>query len=254
MPEYQVYELKKKVNGVALVIPILNEKPRILEQLKKIQAFEPEVDVIIVDGGSTDGIEKDLQIHDLNVSAILVKIGKGKLSAQLRVAFHFCLQSGYESVITMDGNGKDGVEGINTIKNALDQEYDFVQGSRFVRGGKSENTPLSRYLAIRFLHAPITSFAARFRYTDTTNGFRGHSLKFFSADEVDLFRDVFDSYELLAYLPICAKRLGYRVTEVPVRRSYPSTGEIPTKIHGISGQLRVLKILIGAACKKYNKV
>ena len=254
VPDYQVLQLKRKIHSVALVIPILNEKPRILEQLKKIQVFAPEVDVIVVDGGSTDGIEKDLQSHDMNVSALLVKIGKGKLSAQLRVAFHFCLQNGYESVITMDGNGKDGVEGINTIKNALGQNYDFVQGSRFVRGGESDNTPISRYLAIRFLHAPITSIAARFWYTDTTNGFRGHSLKFFSSDKVDIFRDVFDSYELLAYLPMCANRLGYRVTEVPVRRSYPSNGEVPTKIHGIRGQLRVLKILIGTACKKYNKI
>jgi dolichol-phosphate mannosyltransferase len=152
----------------------------------------------------------------------------------------------------MDGNGKDGIEGINTIKQTLDQNYDFVQGSRFIKGGESHNTPVTRYLAIRFLHAPIISLAAKFWYTDTTNGFRGHSMKFIGAKEVNLFRDIFDSYELLAYLPICARQLGYSVTEVPVRRSYPATGEIPTKIKGIRGQFLVLRILIGAVCKKYN--
>lgn len=253
VPDYEVLELKPKIYKVALVIPILNEKPRILDQLKKIQVLGPEVDVVIVDGGSTDGIKSDLRRPEINVTSVLVKTGKGKLSAQLRAAFHYCLKSGYESVITMDGNDKDGVEGINAVKAALNQNYDFVQGSRFIKGGQSNNTPLSRYLAIRLLHAPITSIASRFNYTDTTNGFRGHSMKFLNADSVDIFRDVFDSYELLAYLPICANRLGFRVIEVPVCRSYPITGEIPTKIHGIKGQTRVFKILIGAACKRYNK-
>lgn len=252
VPDYHVFEFATKIHRVALVIPILNEKPRILEQLKKIRILGPEVDVIIVDGGSTDGIEKDLQSAEFNVSALLIKTGKGKLSAQLRVAFQYCLKKEYESVITMDGNGKDGVEGINTIKKALDRNYDFVQGSRFIKGGKSHNTPITRYLAIRFLHAPIISIAAKFWYTDTTNGFRGHSIKFIGAKEVNLFRDIFDSYELLAYLPIRARRLGYCVTEVPVRRTYPATGKIPTKIKGINGQVLVLRILIGAACRKYN--
>ena len=51
------------------------------------------------------------------------------------------------------------------------------------------------------------------------------------------FRDVFDTYELLAYLPIRAGQLGIPTGEVPVRRSYPDDGAIPTKIHGISGNL-----------------
>ena len=252
VPDYSVTEFKTKYHKVALVIPILNEKPRILEQLKRIQILGPDVDVIVVDGGSTDEIEKDLQITEYGLSAFLIKNGNGSLSAQLRVGFHFCVERGYEFVITMDGNGKDGAEGINTIKDRLEMDFDFVQGSRFIKGGRSENTPISRYLAIRFIHAPLTSLGSRYWFTDSTNGFRGHSLSLLTHPEVQIFRDEFDSYELLAYLPIMARKVGLTVCEAPVIRRYPVGVATPTKIHGLSSQLRILLILLKSIIGEYR--
>ena len=252
VPEYRAFKFHKKIHNIALVIPILNERPRILDQLRRIQSLKPQVDVVIVDGGSRDGIQKYLESFDFGIATFLLKTGEGKLSAQLRVAFHYCISEGYEAIITMDGNGKDGVDGINKIKSALDSGYDFVQGSRFMRGGKSQNTPLSRFLAIRFVHAPITSIASRYLDTDSTNGFRGFSSDFLRAAKIDIFRELFVGYELLAYLPISAKKNGYKVTEVPVTRAYPSSGEIPTKIHGLGSKITILKILLLAAFGKYN--
>jgi dolichol-phosphate mannosyltransferase len=63
---------------------------------------------------------------------------------------------------------------------------------------------------------------------------------------------VFDTYELLAYLPIRAARLGYVCTEVPVTRAYPPAGEIPTKIHGRRAQLELVRILARAASGRYD--
>ena len=252
VPDYQVTRLNKKIHRTALVIPILNEKPRIVAQLEKIKNLAPNVDIIIIDGGSTDGTQEILQAPDFGISTFLLKTGAGQLSAQLRAAFHFCIQEGYDSIITMDGNDKDDVSGINSIKFALDSGIDFVQGSRFLSGGKSENTPLVRYLAIRLVHAPITSIAARYWYTDTTNGFRGHSASLLRAEKVSIFRDVFVGYELLAYLPICAARQGFKVTEVPVIRRYPVDGKVPTKIRGLRGQMQILKILFKASFNKFS--
>ena len=61
--------------------------------------------------------------------------------------------------------------------------------------------------------------AAGFRYTDTTKGFRAFSSKFLVDPRVQPFRDVFDTYNLRYHLAIKAARLGYRVKEIPVRRS-----------------------------------
>jgi dolichol-phosphate mannosyltransferase len=183
---------------------------------------------------------------------VLVKDDQGKLSAQLRMGIAFALQEGYEGVITVDGNGKDDVAALPRFVAALDAGAGFVQGSRFIPGGQAINTPRDRRLAITLVHAPVTSMAARHRYTDTTNGFRGHSRALLDDPRVAPLRDVFDSYELLAYLPIRAARLGYRCEEVPVTRAYPDSGDIPTKIHGRRGQLDLLSILVRAARGRYD--
>ena len=65
------------------------------------------------------------------------------------------------------------------------------------------------------------------------------------------FRDIFMTYELLAYLSYRAPKLGYRCVELPTIRKYPK-GEVPTKISAIKGNLSVFKILILTCLDRYN--
>jgi glycosyltransferase involved in cell wall biosynthesis len=239
-----VTRFKPISNNTALVIPVLNESNRVIDQLRRIQVANPSVDVVVADGGSNDGSTNPALMMTLGVSALLTKVDSGRLSAQLRMAIKYCLNHGYESIVTMDGNGKDGVDGIERIQAKLSSGYDYVQGSRFRAGGRARNTPLLRYLAIRVIHAPLTSLGALYWYTDSTNGFRGFSRRLLTDSRVQPLRECFDSYELLAYLPIRAARLGFRVTEVPVRREYPEDDSKPTKIRGFPAHLGLLKILV----------
>ena len=252
VPDYSIYRLRNKAHDTALVIPVINEGERILQQIRNVRSQIPSVDIIIADGGSNDGTIETLCNEFYGLTSMLVKSGPGKLSAQLRMAFHYSLENEYEYIITMDGNNKDGPEGIVNITRALTSGFDFVQGSRFKKGGRARNTPLVRLLAIRLIHAPITSLAARFWFTDTTNGFRGHSRKLLQSRHIGVFRNVFQTYELIAFMPIEAKRKGFKVCEVAVERSYPAHGTTPTKIHGISAQLQLLNILFSAAFRKYT--
>ncbi len=252
VPDYSVHVLDIKRAHVALVIPVINEGSRLTSQLSKICSEAFDIDVIIADGGSSDHSTEHQLLSSLNVRALLTKIGSGTLSAQLRMAFHWTHLEGYDFVITMDGNDKDDANGVMSILSALELGFDFVQGSRFIQGGRAINTPKSRLLAIKFLHAPITSLAARFHFTDTTNGFRGFSMKSVIDERVSIFRSEFDSYQLLAYLPVRMSRMGFSVTEVPVTRRYPESGHIPTKIHGLRSHFNLFKILLSASIGMYN--
>src|SRR5262249_39808744 len=105
---------------------------------------------------------------------------------------------------------------------------------------------------LKVLHVPLISLASRFRYSDTTNGFRAYSRKLLEDPRVAVFREVFAGYELHYYLAIRSARLGFKVCEVPLSRRYPGTGKVPTKISPIRGNLQVLKCLFRAVLGGYN--
>ena len=167
VPRGDVHVLGPRTSRYCVLIPVINEGERLLGQLRRLRELGPGLDVVVADGGSTDGSNDPELLRGLGVRALLVKGDRGKLSAQLRMGFAFALTEGYEGVVTVDGNGKDDVSALPRFVAALDAGADFVQGSRYVPGGRAVNTPRDRHLAITLFHAPVTSLAARTRYTDT---------------------------------------------------------------------------------------
>lgn len=236
-----------------VVIPVINEGERITSLLSRMAAIKiAEIaDIIIIDGGSNDGSLALDHLQEQGVRGLLVKTGPGKLSAQLRCAYAFALDQGYQGIVTIDGNDKDEPDAISRFIEALKQGMDFVQASRFISGGVAENTPKSRDFAIRFIHAPMLSLSSGFHWTDTTQGFRAYSRKMLLDPKIAPFRDVFMTYELLAYLSHRAPKLGYRCVELPTVRRYPK-GEVPTKISAFRGNLSVLQVLFRACSGAYN--
>lgn len=253
VPAFDLPVWQGRSQRYCVVIPVLNEGQRIRRLLQRMQALDIAslADVLIVDGGSTDGSLPPDELPAMGVRGLLVKTGPGRLSAQLRCGYAFALDQGYEGIITIDGNDKDDPQAIASFIQALEEGYDFVQGSRFIAGGVAENTPMLRHLGIRLVHAPALQLASGFRWTDTTQGFRAYSRKLLLDPAVAPFRDVFSGYELLAYLSYRAPRLGYRCIELPTTRRYPQ-GEIPTKISGMRGNAALLKVLLDACRGRYN--
>ncbi len=252
IPNFEENIFSRKSSDTILVIPVINEGEKIRTQILNIKKLNFGIDIVISDGGSTD---KSLDLSFLKengVRSLLTKKDIGKLSSQLRIAYFWSLKEGYTKIITIDGNGKDGVSNITRIKKKLDEGYDYVQGSRYIKGGIAKNTPLDRFFLGRFLHAPIISIASRKRFTDTTNGFRGYSKSFLIDERVMPFRKIFSNYELLFYLTVRAGQLNFRVCEVPVTRNYPRRGPVPTKINGFLSKLEILKESILAGLGFYN--
>jgi glycosyltransferase involved in cell wall biosynthesis len=252
VPAHDVFEFRPKSSRYCVCVFVLNEGARIRRQLERMRPLSALVDIVVADGGSTDGALEHGFLASAGVRALLVKRAAGRLGTQMRMAFGWALRGGYDGVITIDGNDKDDPEAVHRFIATLDSGVDHVQGSRFVRGGKAVNTPASRWLGIRFVHAPLISLAAGHWYTDTTNGFRAYSRRLLLDPRVAPFREVFAGYELHYYLAIRATRLGYRAAEVPVTRAYPASGAIPTKITGLRGNMGVLKALMRACFSRYN--
>ena len=254
VPQYVVNEFDKKKKDYVVLIPIINEGERIHRELYR--ALKAEVsyyaDIVICDGGSTDGSTDESKLRKLKVNTLLVKDDEGKQGAQLRMGFDWALKRGYKGIITIDGNNKDSIEDVPLFIEKLEEGYDLVQGSRFIEGGVAIRTPFSRWLAVKFIHAPIISLTARQKFTDTTNAYRAYSRAYLEDERVAPLRDVFMTYELLAYLSVRATQLGYKACEIPVKRVYPKAGKIPTKISAVRGNYELFSILFKNMFGFYN--
>ena len=252
--KFECKEFEGKSKQYVVLIPIINEGDRIIKELKRAEEYHVSdyADIVICDGGSVDGCTEEERLKSLKVNTLLVKQDVGKQGAQLRMGFWWAIRRGYKGIITIDGNNKDSIEDVPRFIEKLKEGYDFVQGSRYVEGGKAINTPLIRHLSVMFIHAPIISLTAKQRFTDTTNAYRAYSTRYLQDERVQPLRDVFMTYELLAYLSVRATQLGYKACEIPVTRAYPKTGKTPTKISFFKGNSELMKILIKNIFGAYN--
>lgn len=252
VPDHERHVFGERRHRYCVAVFAINEGERVRGQLRAMAALADTIDIVVADGGSTDGSLTPESVGAFRLRALLIKRGPGRLSAQMRMAIAFALDEGYDGLVVIDGNGKDDLDAMPRMVELLDQGFDHIQGSRYVPGGREINTPASRVLAVRLVHAPLVSLAAGTRYTDTTNGFRAYSRRLLADPRVAPLRDVFTGYELHYYLAIRAARLGFRVVETPVTRRYPAHGKTPTKISPIAGNLRVLRTLAAAVLGRFD--
>lgn len=254
VPQFECTEYAPRTKDFVVLIPIINEGERIIRELTRAKDHKIDrcADIVICDGGSTDGCTDEAKLRALQVNTLLVKQDVGKQGAQLRMGIWWALQRGYQGIITIDGNDKDSIEDVPSFIEKLNQGYDLVQGSRFIKGGKAINTPWIRNLSVRLIHAPIISLTAGQWFTDTTNAYRAYSARYLQDECVQPLRDIFMTYELLAYLSVRATQLGYKACEIPVTRAYPKTGKTPTKISFFKGNSELMKILLKNLCGSYR--
>ena len=140
----------------------------------------------------------------------------------MKQVFQYALDHNYDALVIQAGNDKDDPLEIPALVAPLAANAaDFVQGSRYLRGGGFGNMPRYRVLGTRIIHPLVFSIAARKRVTDSTNGFRALRTAILRDPRVDWRQPWLDRYELEPYLLMKAIRLGFRHLEVPVTKIYP---------------------------------
>jgi len=185
---------------VSVVIPTFNEALNLPWVIPHVpDAYE----VIIVDGGSTDGTTETAA--RLRPSArILQQPGRGKGDA---LACGFRAARG-EIIVTLDADGSARTGELARFVAALD-DADFAKGSRFLGGGGSADLTRTRKLGNLFLGKTVNLLFGT-AFTDLCygyNAFRAHCLW---AVEPDC-----DGFEVETQMTIRAATAGLRIVEVP---------------------------------------
>jgi dolichol-phosphate mannosyltransferase len=232
---------------VVLIAPVLDEDKKIGEVVRR--APRDIVDeVLVVDDGSKDRSAEVAREQGATVLPLGRTVGVG---AALRAGFRWAQQRGFDVIAVCAGNNKDSPEELPRLLAPIAEGADFVQGSRFLAGGRTGGMPLYRHVATR-LHPLLFSLAARKRVSESTNGFRAFRAALLDDPRINLGQAWLDEYELEPYLYWKVIRLGYKTREVPVTKIYPPKAIGYTKMKPITGWWSMLKpiVLLGLGLRK----
>lgn len=203
--------------SVYVVVPAYNEA----ESIRSVVASLPDaigeyaLQPLVVSDGSTDATVE----RTVSTDAIVVDhpINQGQGGA-LRTGFSIAQQHGADIVVTMDADGQHPVEELpNLIEPVINDEADYVVGSRYI-GIDQSNNSATRRLGIRVFTALI-NVMTKSEITDCTNGFR--AIRATKLREMTLSEERFSAPELL----IEARKNGLRIEEVPITIAQRAAGE-----------------------------
>lgn len=198
-----------------VVVPAYNEQETLPEVLRELAQQAPDLDVVVVDDGSTDATAALAREADVCCVVLPFNLGIG---GALRTGYRYAVDHGYSRAVQFDGDGQHRADQIKELTKALDAGADLAVGSRFLTGDYGVGR--SRALAMTVLRVGVRVLTGQ-SFSDTSSGFRaiqGELLHMF-AHQYPV--DYMDSVETL----VEACRRGFKVVEVPTRMNQRTAGD-----------------------------
>ncbi len=232
---------------VAVVIPALNERGkigRVLDKMPKDGRFE----AIVVDDGSTDGTGDEARTH--GAAMVIRHDVRAGVGASIRDGWLAALERRrpYLALAAGDDQHEPG-ELAGALDALLASGADYLQGSRWMRGGRVVGNTHGRGFGTR-LYSIVFSLLAFRKVTDATNGFRIFRSSLLQDTSIDIGQAWLDSYDMEPYVLFKAIR-RHRVIEYPVTVVY-HVEEGYTKMRGLRDWWRLVRpaLLLRAGLKR----
>ncbi len=227
-----------------VIVPALNEEHSIGFVITEIRAADPELDVVVVDDGSTDRTAIVAAEHGAEVLGLPFNLGIG---GAVQTGYQYARNNDFDIAIQVDGDGQhDPSEIVRLVEPILEGKADMVVGTRFAAGGGYRGTRIRR-VGIH-LFAAVVSLMVRARVTDTTSGFRAanrKAIRLFAADYPHDYPEV-EATVLVA-------RHGLTMVEVPVQMRVRETGNSSiTALRSVYYMVKVLLALFIGLFRRYS--
>jgi dolichol-phosphate mannosyltransferase len=222
---------------VAVIIPALNEAGkigRVLDKMPRDGRFE----AIVVDDGSTDGTGDEARVH--GAALVIRHEQRGGVGAAIRDGWKAGLERGRPYLALLSGDDQhEPAELLAALELIEAAPADYVQGSRWMRGGRVEGSAGNRAFGTR-LYSLVFGLLVFRRVTDATNGFRLFKASVLSDPKINIDQEWLTSYDLEPYVLYKAIRRGYRVVEMPCTVRYHAREEY-TKMRGMRDWWRLFR-------------
>jgi glycosyltransferase involved in cell wall biosynthesis len=199
----------------AAVVPAYNEAGSVHTVVSEIRAADPELEIVVVDDGSTDATAAIAAAAGATVLRLPYNLGIG---AAVQTGLQYAADHDFDAAVQIDGDGQhDAVELERLLAPIRAGRADIAVGTRFV-GPRAYRASVARRIGIA-LFAGLVSLIVRQRVTDTTSGFRAmnrRGIRLFAADYPHDYPEV--EATVLVY------RHGLRMVEVPVAMRQRKSG------------------------------
>jgi glycosyltransferase involved in cell wall biosynthesis len=199
----------------AVVVPAYNEAGSIHAVVSEIRAVDPELEVVVVDDGSTDATASIAAAAGASVLRLPYNLGIG---AAVQTGLQYAAEHDFDAAVQIDGDGQhDAAELERLLAPIRTGRADIAVGTRFA-GPPAYRASLARRIGIA-LFAGLVSLIVRQRVTDTTSGFRAmnrRGIRLFAADYPHDYPEV--------EATVLVHRHGLRMVEVPVAMRQRESG------------------------------
>ncbi|WP_297666686.1 polyprenol monophosphomannose synthase [uncultured Corynebacterium sp.] len=244
--------MTKLSDKTLVIIPTYNERENLPLIIGRLLKAEPErVDVLVVDDSSPDGtgdLADEMAAENSKIH-VMHRGGKGGLGGAYIAGFRWGLERDYEILCEMDADGSHAPEQLYLLLDRIDSGAEMVLGSRYVKGGKTVNWPVSREVLSRGGNI-YASLALGAGLSDITGGYRAYRREVL--EEIDL--DAVDSagYVFQVDLAWRAVEAGFDVREVPITFTEREIGD--SKMSGNIVSEALLQVTKWGAAHRFNQV
>lgn len=209
-----------------VIIPTYNEKGNIAQTIEALaQVFKEiknwKMQILVVDDNSPDGtaiVVKELQKKIKFLELLVNKKKSGLGGAYLKGMNQAFNQLGADVVFEFDADLSHDPKKIPEFLAKLDEGYDLVLGSRYIKGGSiPQDWGIHRkFLSIvgnRFINFLMLDFSIK----DWTTGFRAIRKKVYQTVEKELHSERFSGYTFQIGFLHKALRANFKIAEVPFK-------------------------------------
>ncbi|MGT2964621.1 glycosyltransferase family 2 protein [Streptococcus acidominimus] len=154
-----------KSSDVLIIIPAYNEEGTIEQVVGNLIANYPEYDYVIINDGSKDRTSEICHQCGFTIIDLPVNLG---LAGAFQTGLRYAYEHHYKKAVQFDADGQHLPEYIEALDRKMDEGYDLVIGSRFVKE-KRENS--LRMLGNSLISAAIKLTTGR-TINDPTSGMR----------------------------------------------------------------------------------
>jgi len=199
-----------------VLIPTYNEKENISLIIHAVLGLAAEYNVLIIDDNSPDGtagIVTGLQSKFPNRLFLESRQGKLGLGTAYIHGFKWALANNYDFIFEMDADFSHNPNDLDRLLHACEQGADVAVGSRYVKGGETENWPLNRKI-YSLGGSAYTRLITCMPIKDPTAGFVCYQNKVLSSINFDNIK--FIGYAFQIEMKFAAWKLGFKIKEVPI--------------------------------------